>query len=472
MAQKQSWRDIFDLRRDQERANVIDAEIREGVTLSGTNLWVLMFAILIASIGLNVNSSAVIIGAMLISPLMGPIVGVGYGAGVNDLALIKLSLRSWLLCIFIGLISATLYFTLTPLTQAQSELLARTQPTLWDVLIAFFGGCAGIVAMTRKNISNVIPGVAIATALMPPLCTAGYGIAIGNWSYFGGAFYLFAINSVFIAFATLLFTRLLKLPMRGRLDDTAQSLSRVVIVICTLGLMIPSGWLAYRLVKNELFTTRVNQLLMEVSRSGNTIVLSHEIQADARQVRLIVGGSRPPVGLQTALREKLHEAGIKDPQVTVIYAGSDQPNIDLIKQDLQNSLYQNTFQQLSVQADEIKRLEAENHRLAAFRDNEAETLQELRAQFPDAVQISLTFGSLSLHGDKNLKTPPTDAQPTPSEKQEKAVVALWLETAKALSSEDKDRLQRWLQVRFAERGEVHVYNTVTAPAASRKKGKN
>lgn len=147
-----------------------------------------MFAILIASIGLNVNSTAVIIGAMLISPLMGPIVGAGYGLAVQDVGLIKLSLRNILIFIVISLITATLYFYLTPLNQAQSELLARTQPTLWDVLIAFFGGSAGIIALTRKNVSNVVPGVAIATALMPPLCTAGYGLAHGNWEYLAGRF--------------------------------------------------------------------------------------------------------------------------------------------------------------------------------------------------------------------------------------------------------------------------------------------
>lgn len=186
--------ELFHLRSDQEHADVIDRDIRDNVRVAGTNLWVLFFAILIASIGLNVNSTAVIIGAMLISPLMGPIVGIGYGAGVSDMKLIRLAARNMLVFIVISLITSALYFLLTPLKEAQSELLARTQPSLWDVLIAFFGGSAGIVALTRKEISNVIPGVAIATALMPPLCTAGYALVHGNWEYFSGAFYLFTIN--------------------------------------------------------------------------------------------------------------------------------------------------------------------------------------------------------------------------------------------------------------------------------------
>ena len=182
--------EIFSLHHDQAHPDKVDAAIRANVRVSGTNMWVLIFAIAIASIGLNVNSTAVIIGAMLISPLMGPIVGMGYGAAVSDVKLIRLAMRNMLIFIVISLFTATLYFLITPLQQAQSELLARTQPTLWDVLIAFFGGSAGVVAITRKEVSNVVPGVAIATALMPPLCTAGYGLAHSNWDYFFGAFYL------------------------------------------------------------------------------------------------------------------------------------------------------------------------------------------------------------------------------------------------------------------------------------------
>ena len=209
----------FDLRADQADVAEIDATIRSGVEFRGTNLWVLIFAILIASVGLNVNSTAVVIGAMLISPLMGPIIGLGYGAGVNDSALMRSSLFNLGLAAFISLLASTLYFWLTPLTQAHSELLARTTPSIWDVLIALFGGLAGVIGVTRRVKSNLIPGVAIATALMPPLCTAGYGLATGNLSYFLGAFYLFAINSVFIAIATLMMVRVMRLPNVNVMED-------------------------------------------------------------------------------------------------------------------------------------------------------------------------------------------------------------------------------------------------------------
>mgnify|MGYP000237540835 FL=1 len=187
--------------------SVIDERIRGDVEMRGANLWVLMFAIFIASIGLNVNSTAVIIGAMLISPLMGPIMGIGYGAGINDFSLLRKGFKNLAIATVIALTTSTLYFLISPLSSAQSELLARTTPTVWDVLIGFFGGLAGIVATTRKEKTNVIPGVAIATALMPPLCTAGFGLASGNMGYFFGAFYLYIINFVFIALSSFLIIR-------------------------------------------------------------------------------------------------------------------------------------------------------------------------------------------------------------------------------------------------------------------------
>ena len=194
---------LFDLKQDQETPQAIDEQVRSGARISGTNLWVVFFAILVASVGLNVNSTAVIIGAMLISPLMGPIVAMGYGAAIDDTGLMARALKN--LCIFtvLSLLTSTLYFTLSPLTEPGSELMARTTPNLWDVLIAAFGGAAGMVGATRRGFNNVVPGVAIATALMPPVCTAGFGLAHGRWDMFGGALYLFLINSVFIAAAAL-----------------------------------------------------------------------------------------------------------------------------------------------------------------------------------------------------------------------------------------------------------------------------
>ena len=201
----------FSLFDDKAADEEIERRIRDGVDLSGATPWILIFAIFVASVGLNVNSTAVIIGAMLISPLMGPIMGAGLGVAVYDFDLVKRALTNLAIATLISLVVSALYFFVSPLHEAQSELLARTTPTVWDVLIALFGGLAGIIGMTRQEKSNVIPGVAIATALMPPVCTAGFGIATGQWSFVVGALYLYTINCVFIGLATVIGIRVLKL---------------------------------------------------------------------------------------------------------------------------------------------------------------------------------------------------------------------------------------------------------------------
>ena len=204
-------KDRFSLDEDTAQRDEVVASISKGVEFRGVNLWVLIFAAMVASLGLNVNSAAVIIGAMLISPIMGPIMGVGLSLGINDFDLLKKSLRNFALMFIVAIVTATAYFFISPLSSNSSELLARTTPTTYDLLIAFFGGLAGMVAQTRQDrTSTVIPGVAIATALMPPLCTAGFGLATGQLRFFLGAFYLFFINSVFIALATYLVVRFLK----------------------------------------------------------------------------------------------------------------------------------------------------------------------------------------------------------------------------------------------------------------------
>ena len=253
IAARQFLSDRFNLHEDSAQSSTTISDIKKGVEFKGANLWILIFAIFVASIGLNVNSTAVIIGAMLISPLMGPIIGIGLGAGINDLDLIRKALRNLGVAIVASVLTSALYFLITPLHEAQSELLARTTPTLWDVLIAFFGGLAGIVAGSRKEKSNAIPGVAIATALMPPLCTAGYGLANGNWYYFVGAFYLFFINSVFISVATFLIVRALKYPKRQFDDPKVEKRVKSYILVFVLITIIPSVYLAYGVVTRTLF---------------------------------------------------------------------------------------------------------------------------------------------------------------------------------------------------------------------------
>ncbi len=255
----------FNLDDDHAEHSLVIENINKSVEFKGTNLWILIFAIVVASVGLNVNSTAVIIGAMLISPLMGPIMGLGMALALNDFELLKKSIKNFGFAVGVSIVASAIYFYISPLSVAQSELLARTTPTIWDVLIATFGGLAGIVAQTRKDRTTpVIPGVAIATALMPPLCTAGYGIAIGNLSYFVGAFYLFFINTVFIALATYAMVRFLKFPRTQVIDPKKSRRIKHLMITITVATIVPSVILAYSIVQTSIFENSAQKYVQNV----------------------------------------------------------------------------------------------------------------------------------------------------------------------------------------------------------------
>lgn len=269
-------KDRFNLKRDQEKEDQIIDEIERSVKFQGVNVWILIFAIMVASIGLNVNSTPVVIGAMLISPLMGPIMGVGLALGITDSELLKKSAKNLAVMVGISIISSAIYFWISPLSEENSELLGRTAPTIWDVFIGFFGGMAGIVATASKEKGNVIPGVAIATALMPPLCTAGFGIATGNLAYFFGAFYLFSINSTFICLSTLLVVRFLKFKEREFISPEARQKVRILIWSVVVIIILPSLYVARKLVQQNLFQQRVHAFLEQEFQFPQTDILKYE----------------------------------------------------------------------------------------------------------------------------------------------------------------------------------------------------
>jgi len=282
----------FSLQEDNaEESETIDS-IRKNVEFKGANLWTLIFAILIASIGLNVNSTAVIIGAMLISPLMGPIMGVGLGIGINDYELVKKGVRNLIIATIISVVASTLYFWITPLHETSSELLSRTSPSIWDVFIAGFGGLAGIIAATRKHKSNAIPGVAIATALMPPLCTAGFGLASGNIYFFLGAIYLYFINSIFICVATYLIVRYLKFHKTEFEDKQYEKKVRRYILLIVLLTAAPSVYLAYRIVDKSIFENNARSFIQEELNYKNTQVISktYKYSRDGNEIDLLLLG--------------------------------------------------------------------------------------------------------------------------------------------------------------------------------------
>lgn len=235
-------------------------DIKSGIVLRGSNLWILICSIMIASIGLDVNSPAVIIGAMLISPLMSPILGIGLSFGINDRGTLIQSLRNFLMAIAVSLLTAIIYFWITPFGQLTDEMIARTEPTLLDVLVAFFGGLAGIIAGSRMEKTNAIPGVAIATALMPPLCTAAFGIATARWEVFAGAFYLFFINVIFISISTFLIVRFLKFP-RVAPSLGFNRMSRAVIYLILFVIVSPSLFFLIKQIHTHNFESRIRSFI-------------------------------------------------------------------------------------------------------------------------------------------------------------------------------------------------------------------
>ena len=281
--------------------------IKKDIEFRGFNVWILVFSIVIASIGLNVDSTAVVIGAMLISPLMGPIMGFGLGVGINDAATVRKSLVNLGVATGIAVASSALYFLISPIDEAGSELFARTNPTFLDVLVALFGGLTGILAGSRKEKSNVIPGVAIATALMPPLCTAGFGLANGMWEYFFGAFYLFLINAILIATSTTLVVRYLKFPLTSFVDPETEQRYKRYFAIALLALVIPSGWIFYKTVSETVVTSRINSFVQEQAKfPGTEVVKSDIIWTEGEpHVHLVLLGEFVPESLVEQSRSAL-----------------------------------------------------------------------------------------------------------------------------------------------------------------------
>lgn len=362
--------DLFDLHEDKERESKTIDDISKGVEFKGTNLWILIFAIIIASIGLNVNSTAIIIGAMLISPLMGPIMGIGLGAGINDFQLILKAFKNLSVAVGISVLTSALYFWITPLHEAQSELLARTYPTLWDVMIAFFGGLAGIIAGSRKERTNAIPGVAIATALMPPLCTAGYALANANWYYLAGAFYLFFINSVFISVATFLIVRFLKYPKKQFEDPGSEATVKRSIAFFVIITIIPSVYLAYHLVQRTLFEQNAKYFVSAEFNFDETEVINREFHYDRDSSSILVTlYGKPLDSIQIAdIKRQLPIFNLDPKTHLILHQGyREDPDLDQefaemsnkLKIDIIEDLYKKNEALIESKDEQIKLLESE-----------------------------------------------------------------------------------------------------------------
>lgn len=433
------WR-LLSLRSDQAPYEVIDETIRSNSQLAGTNLWVLIFAIVIASVGLNVNSTAVIIGAMLISPLMGPIIGIGYGACIHDYDLIRKCLRTLAIFVSISLCASSAYFLISPLTTAHSELVARTSPNFWDVLVAFFGGAAGMVGLTRKEKTTLIPGVAIATALMPPICTAGYGLATGQIHFFLGAAFLFVINAVFISLATLVIGRILRLPERAFPDDAMRHRGRLLIGAAILLTFFPSSYLAYGLVRQEIFSVRAERFVNESLRPQENIALiRREIDPKERRITLTLYGNGVTPALEEFLNAKRSSAGIPDAHLTILHPTEDGINIQNLREIVRRDALQSA---ISASEQNTLRIAVLEKRLNHFQDSFDELARvekEIQAQMPNLRHVSVTASPLR-----------TESAGT------KLRIFVAIDPEKKIASADEEKLRHWLTVRLPSASEIQL----------------
>ena len=383
--------ELFDLRKSKDNEELTVVSIRNGVIFKGTNLWVLIFAIFIASLGLNVNSTAVIIGAMLISPLMGPIMGFGLAVGISDFELLKQSFRSYLLTTFISVVTSTLYFSLTPLNEVQSELLARTTPNIYDVLIALFGGLAGIIALSTKDKGNVIPGAAIATALMPPLCTAGFGLATGNIFYFLGAFYLYFINSVFISLATFLGVRFMHFKQKAFVDKQREKMVKKYIIILVLVTICPAFYLTYDIVKSTFYEASANSFITKEFDFEHTQVISKKISYDEKEIRVVLVGNELTQPEIDKVHTSLKHYKLEDTKLTIVQ-GMNSDNLDMnsLKAQVMEDFYKNSEERLLKQQEEIVNLQKELSNYSTYHQLNKQIVPELRVLYPQIGRISMS----------------------------------------------------------------------------------
>ncbi|TGL18057.1 DUF389 domain-containing protein [Leptospira levettii] len=343
----------FHLLDDLDKPGTIES-IQKGAELVGSNLWTLIFAILIASIGLNVNSTAVIIGAMLISPLMGPIVGVGFAAATNDFNQLKRFLRTLAIATIVSIITSFIYFSLSPISEAQSELLARTTPTIYDALIALFGGATGIIANTRKEKGTAIAGVAIATALMPPLCTAGFGLSQGNWYYFFGAIYLYLINSIFIAIATFIFVRYMEFPkVDWGLYKEKETKVKVYLSVFAFIVIIPSVLTAYQIVRSSFFKGKAEEFIRrEIITNGRRVLEKNIVYGNQSKIEITLLGSKIDQSQEDELKNKLKYYSLEGTELVLLQDLST-TGLDKLKFEILSEIYQNQMDIGNVNTEKI-----------------------------------------------------------------------------------------------------------------------
>ena len=431
--------------KDHVDVQAASATIRQGIAFRGPNVFILFCAIIIASVGLNLNSIPVIIGAMLISPVMGPILGFGLGVGTNDTALVTDSLKNFVVMVVISILASTLFYLISPLQlEQQTELLARTNPTLYDVLIALFGGFAGIVENSRKEKGGtVIPGVAIATALMPPLCTVGYGIAHLTPKFIIGAFYLFLINSVFITLATVVTVKYLHFPLVSG-DEARQRRSARWSGVILVALIVPSVLSAVQMIQDNNFARSAQRLVQQNKNLGKSYIYDYKTNLDDKPHTLdiyLAGEKMESVARERLLRDA-EEAGITRGQITFHEDAAFQNELMT-----ESELIQSIIDGHNRQVDELEKKVTElSGEVLQYQNRELPSAlisRELAAQYEGIRQVTLTRG---------------ESIETGTDKAKEVVVAI-LQCNKALKEAERLRIRNWLQVRLGVDNVDVIVNT-------------
>ena len=430
-------RRLLSLRNDKAPEEETIASIKASVEFRGANLWILIFAIFVASVGLNTNSAAVIIGAMLISPLMGPIMGMGLGVGINDFELLKRAFRSFATATIFSVLTATFYFAITPIDEAQSELLARTSPTIYDVLIALFGGLAGIVALcsTGQRGGNVIPGVAIATAIMPPLCTTGFGIATGNWIYAAGAFYLYLINSIFISLATFIGVNIFDFKKKVFVDKQREKRVKHIIVTIAVLTMLPSTLLTYMLVRENFFTSKANNFVAQVVTSEQTQVIAKEVDYHTKEIRLVTIGEEIPEKELTRMKSQMENFGLEDAKLSIVQ-GTKNLSASELKTMLNDPASRQADKNAQLLANEQQRADKLQKELDVYKKTELQAQSisaEMATLFPEAARVSIAR---------------TFSYAVSDSLQKDSLTLVSLTLKKKLNTETREKMEEWLKTRL------------------------
>lgn len=419
--------ELFNLHKGEEDKEKTLIVVKNNIEFTGSNLWILSGAIIVASVGLNVNSTAVIIGAMLISPLMGPIVGAGFALGIYDFGILKKSLINLLIATLVGLLVSTIYFYLSPFKEVQSELLARTSPNIYDVIIAFFGGLVGAITITRVEKGNPIPGVAIATALMPPLCTAGFGLATGNFKFFFGALFLYSINCVFICISTYGIVKYLKYPAKEEVDIKHQKRVKYGVTIIIILMLLPSAYFAFSLYKQQQFKQGVETFIeKEFIEKGNTIVYKKTSYSTASSlIELAFLNMTLTENELNALNKDLKKYGIEKAKLTIRKNSID--NINEFKHDILNEV-----SKTGIKLDEKDhRIEELSYDIAKNKFDNKQIFEEVKIIFPAIKTISIANHSTT----SNDKTIPK--------------IVFIYQAKPNLDEVEKRKLSDWLQKRLS-----------------------